>query len=468
MKTNRRQFLNETFTACSTFGATAALLALGSRLAIGQAPSIGGLVPTLDENTGLPLLRLPAGFRYRSSGWSGDPMTDGTSTPSEHDAMGVVRADGDILTLVRNHEISDDGAALVSQVARPYDPQAQGGCCTLKFDSARGEWLDSWISLSGTSRNCAGGITPWNTWLSCEETVLGENSIDRYKGNVTRGFQREHGWIFEVDPMGVADPQPIKEMGRFVHEAVAIDHSGVVYETEDRDTASFYRFVPQTPGKLSDGGQLQVAEVVGQPDVRGGVSGEAVFDVVWHDIPDPMQAHSPGSDPPDELGVYKQGQALGATTFSRLEGCWFGNGLVYFDATSGGAAEAGQIWQYDPKQQQLSLVLESPDKRQLNMPDNLCVSPAGGLVLCEDNDYGVNEYPQRIFLLSQDGQLELFAQNNVQLEGQKNGFMGDFRNKEWAGATFSPDGKWLFVNIQTPGITFAITGPWEDTILHRA
>lgn len=322
MKTNRRQFLNETFTACSTFGATAALLALGSRLAIGQAPSIGGLVPTLDENTGLPLLRLPAGFRYRSSGWSGDPMTDGTSTPSEHDAMGVVRADGDILTLVRNHEISDDGAALVSQVARPYDPQAQGGCCTLKFDSARGEWLDSWISLSGTSRNCAGGITPWNTWLSCEETVLGENSIDRYKGNVTRGFQREHGWIFEVDPMGVADPQPIKEMGRFVHEAVAIDHSGVVYETEDRDTASFYRFVPQTPGKLSDGGQLQVAEVVGQPDVRGGVSGEAVFDVVWHDIPDPMQAHSPGSDPPDELGVYKQGQALGATTFcaSRVVG----------------------------------------------------------------------------------------------------------------------------------------------------
>ena len=99
------------------------------------------------------------------------------------------------------------------------------------------------------------------------------------------------------------------------------------------------------------------------------------------------------------------------------------------------------------------------------MPDNLAVSPRGGIILCEDNDYGVNEYPQCIFGLSQDGKLELFAENNVVLNGEHNNVKGDFRAKEWAGATFSPDGKWLFVNIQTPGFTCAITGPWKDTIL---
>ena len=151
--------------------------------------------------------------------------------------------------------------------------------------------------------------------------------------------------------------------------------------------------------------------------------------------------------------------------FARLEGCWFGNDLVYFDATSGGAKKAGQIWQFDPAEQKLTLLFESPDKPVLNMPDNLCVTPRGGIVLCEDNDYGANEYPQRMFGLSPDGELRLFAENNVILNGEKNRFSGDFRTKEWAGATFSPDGEWLFVNIQTPGITFAITGPWDGTLL---
>ena len=107
------------------------------------------------------------------------------------------------------------------------------------------------------------------------------------------------------------------------------------------------------------------------------------------------------------------------------------------------------------------MLFESPGKETLNMPDNLCVNPHGGLILCEDGDYGEAERPQRIHLLSQDGKLIPFAVNDVQLKGQK-GFTGDFRGREWAGATFSPDGKWLFANIQTPGITFAITGPWES------
>ena len=94
-------------------------------------------------------------------------------------------------------------------------------------------------------------------------------------------------------------------------------------------------------------------------------------------------------------------------------------------------------------------------------PDNLCANPHGGIALCEDGDYGENKLSQRIHLLSQDGNLTPLVVNDVWLLGTK-GFFGNYRSKEWAGVTFSPDGKWLFANIQTPGITFAITGPWED------
>ena len=126
-----------------------------------------------------------------------------------------------------------------------------------------------------------------------------------------------------------------------------------------------------------------------------------------------------------------------------------------------GKAQAGQIWRYDPGTEQLEMLFESPGKDVLNMPDNLCVNPHGGLTLCEDGDYGQNKRKQRIHSLSQNGELTMFAVNEVVLDGEK-GFRGDFRGKEWAGATFSPDGQWLFVNIQTPGFTMAITGPWKE------
>lgn len=500
---SRREFLSENFSTVASFAVAGALGSLGSRMAHGDSPNAGvNLVEALDESTGLPLLRLPRGFRYRSFGWAGDLMSDGSPTPGEHDGMGVIQSDGEILTLCRNHEISADGHAFEAPDRITYDPRASGGCTALRFDANQGEWLSSRVAMSGTSRNCAGGVTPWGTWLTAEETVLGPGDRDYYKSGVVREFEKTHGWVFEVsvDSHGnTLPPEPIKDMGRFVHEAVAIDHeTGIVYETEDRATSGFYRYTPYKPGELAAGGILEIAEVVGQKDLRGGFKNGTEFDVRWHLIEDPTLAHTPGTslDPTDgqwaaemrkrelaekagngakleksrfsvgdELGVFKQGQRAGGSMFSRLEGCWFGNGLVYFDATSGGAAEAGQIWQYDPKQQKLKLLFESPSKPTLNMPDNLCVSPQGGLMLCEDNDYGANEYPQRIFSLTPDGRLSLFAENNVQLRGEKNGFEGDFRTKEWAGATFSPDGKWMFVNIQTPGITFAITGPWTDVFV---
>ena len=460
---SRREFLSETFSSVAGFGVASALSALSARFAHGdfQRPKLE-LVPTVDESTGLALIRLPEGFRYISYGWTNDPMSDGNPTPPAHDGMGVVSETDGVVTLIRNHEISDDGEALRIKNGTPFDSHAGAGCTALRFDLREGRWLDSRVCISGTSRNCAGGVTPWGTWLTAEETVLGVGSIDRYQRDAKRTFKKEHGWVFEVDPRGVKKPVPLKEMGRFVHEAVAIDrHTGVVYETEDRRTAGFYRFVPNVGGNLAAGGKLQMAEVVGHDDLRGHVNAGAEFDVRWHTIPEPTLAHTPGQDVPDELGVFRQGKKLGGTTFARLEGCWSGEGVIYFDATSGGEASAGQIWQYDPSNERLKMLFESPGKSILNMPDNLCVNPHGGLVLCEDGDYGEDEYPQRIHLLSQGGRLFPLAVNDVQLDGEKN-FHGDFRGREWAGATFSPDGKWLFANIQTPGMTLAITGPWES------
>ena len=460
---DRRKFLSDTFSTLTGFGVASAFSALGGRLTIDRTrSSFEKLVSTKDETTGLELIRLPEGFRYVSYGWTRDKMSDGNATPAAHDGMGLVAENDGVVTLVRNHEVSSDGNAWKSDRANPFDSRAQGGCTTLKFDTRNGVWLESFVSISGTSRNCAGGVTPWGTWLTAEETVLGIGSKDHYKEDVPRSFKKDHGWVFEVHPDGVAKPIPLKAMGRFVHEAIAIDReTGIVYETEDRGTAGFYRFVPNKKGKLSEGGELQIAEVIGHPDLRGTVAANSTFDVRWHKIPDPERAHTLGKVEPDELGVYTQGKKLGGTTFARLEGCWAGPGKIFFDATSGGGAQAGQIWQYEPSKEKLTMLFESPGKDILNMPDNLCVCPHGGLTICEDGDYGNNKRAQRIHFLSQDGNLMPFAVNDIQLKGEK-GFRGDFRGKEWAGATFSPDGKWLFVNIQTPGMTLAITGPWKD------
>lgn len=423
----------------------------------------GHLSPTADETTGIKLLNLPEGFRYRSFSWTGDLMADGNPTPPDHDGMGVIANQNGVLTLVRNHEITTSTVPFGSKEIQ-YDPMAGGGCAALKFDSKTGEWLEAQPVLAGTVKNCAGGPTPWGTWLSCEESVLGPGSKD--DGRIL-DFEQEHGWIFEVDPANPSQPVPLKDMGRFVHEAVAIDpQTGYVYETEDRDVAGFYRFLPSTPGKLVDGGRLQMLKTSGMTDLREGLKVGQSFDVSWVDIEDVQRPHSESSRPTSESdgdchGVYSQGKASGAATFARLEGCWFGNDRVYLDSTSGGDKGTGQIWEYNPREEQLTLIFESPSADVLDSPDNLTVSPRGGIVLCEDGDV----LPHRIHGLTADGALFTFAENNVILNGERNGFTGDFRAQEWAGATFSPDGKWLFVNVQTPGMTLAITGPWGEGLL---
>jgi secreted PhoX family phosphatase len=447
---DRRSFLLRSAVAAGAAGPLQALLAraaVGAPLRTANGPAYGPLGPVEDEHTKRSLLLLPEGFRYVSFGWTGEPLEGGGRTPPSHDGMAAFPAGRDRVWLVRNHEISTDKGAFAPELA--YDPAAGGGTTTMEFDTRRRRIVRTWASLAGTVRNCAGGHTPWGSWLTCEEMVAGPRPGS--------GFERSHGWIFEVPVKGRAVTEPLTAMGRFVHEAVAVDPAtGIVYETEDSGSAGFYRFTPRVRGQLAQGGTLDMLAVKGKPhfDTRKGQSAGVSWPVEWVRIDEPERAHH-DETAHDGQGVFRQGFEKGGATFARLEGAFPGHGRIYFVATSGGDAARGQAWEYDPAAELLRLVFESPNADVLDMPDNVCVSPRGGLVLCEDG-----KDLQFVRGLTVDGVVVDFAQNNAVLRGE-HGLHGDFRRSEFAGAVFSPDGEWLFVNMQTPGITFGITGPWE-------
>jgi secreted PhoX family phosphatase len=454
---DRRSFLKSAAAAAAAIPfhalvARAEALAQGGSMRALRTAGYGPLVPTIDEATGLPLLMLPEGFRYVSFGWAGDVMADGRRTPAKHDGMGAFSAGSGRVRLIRNHE-EESGQPFSGAL---YDPAAGGGTTTLEFDTDAGRFITAYGSLSGTIRNCAGGPTPWGSWLTCEET--------------TATTALPHGYVFEIPADGLGDPAPIRDMGRFSHEAVAIDPvTGYVYETEDAGASllgffgassksGFYRFIPNINGRLSAGGRLFMLKVKGRTklDLGDSYANGTTFDVEWVPI---ARSDNPDRRVPEDF-VWSQGRSLGAATFQRLEGCWYGNDRrIYIVSTNGGRGQ-GQIWVYDPADETISLLFQSPGKDVLNKPDHLTVSPRGGLVLCEDG--GGEEF---LHGLTTNGEIFSFAQNNVKLSGERNGLTGDFTSSEWAGPCYSPDGKWLFANIFDPGITFAISGPWQSGAL---
>lgn len=465
MSFSRRGFLSGLVgvAAGAPFEALAAVAAEAVHPSNLQDPEAGygPLYPVRDRATGLPLIELPRGFEYTTFGWTGDPLRDGEPTPPDHDGMAAFAGPEGQVVLVRNHEVAR-ATGVFSKHAPVYDPLAGGGTTSLLFDPALGELRDAWASLCGTVANCAGGPTPWGSWLSCEEAFAGppddvwrsctEDEDDPSKTTRAK-FERAHGYVFEVPAEGPASVEPLRALGRFVHEAVAVDPAtGVVYLTEDSSRAGLYRFVPQMPGKLAHGGRLEMLAVTREPgyDTTRGQSRAHIHEVQWVPIPDP--------DPerPEEDSVFRQGFARGGALFSRLEGAWFSNGRVYFTSTNGGDACQGQVWMLDPREGSLRLVFESIHAGVLGYPDNLTASPRGGLVLAEDGEG--TEFLQG---LTPDGRLFRFAQNRFVMGGEHGGLFGDFTGGEFAGPCFSPDGNWLFVNVQTPGVSVAITGPWE-------
>jgi len=392
---------------------------------------------------------------------------------------------GDRVLLVRNHERGYDTAeqvaaeALFGDPSTAYDPIAGGGCTTLVWNTARKQLERSFVSINGTSVNCAGGPIR-GSWFTCEETTEGVASY----GTVRGGFRKDHGYVFEV-PAGedivVTDPSPIRDMGRFRHEAVSQDdRTGHYFLTEDSgSTSGFYRFIANNRNRPELGGRLQMLGVAGEPgkNLALGYPIFSMFDVEWVDIaqPDPAIGYTftrPGSSPfvvsaaNMEEAVFEQGLAGGGAKMARLEGLWYDPRAAkhYFTSTSGGMKGLGQVWEYDDVAEVLRLVFESDDKNELEAPDNLTVSPRSGLVLCEDG-------PVENFVrgLNDAGEVYDFALNNIVVtsSGQVPGSTApdDYRDNEFAGACFSPDGQWLFVNVQTPGVTFAITGPWRSDLI---
>jgi hypothetical protein len=415
-----------------------------------NAIGYGPLLPTRAKNTGEVCLTLPRDFQYTVFSKTGTIMSDGRKTPRAHDGMATFRV-GKELRLVRNHEVNNYvGKPDVVLGPNAYDPSAGGGTTTLVIDPVTREVVRDFVSLSGTLVNCAGGSTPWGSWISCEETVMGPTKFKSSEGGDRGGFEKHHGYCFEVPAKSnsIVNPVPLKQMGRFEHEAIAVDRvSGVVYLTEDVGTAGFYRFVPRKRGKLAAGGRLQMLAIAGRPnfDTRSQQKRGVALPVNWVDIanPDPPEAEM------DKLAVYKQGSAAGAATFRRLEGCFYGNGRIYFTSTSGGDKKLGQVWEYVPATMNagsLTLLFEAVDPAILNMPDNVCLAGKDKLVICEDN--GVTNH---LRILTARGEIVDLARNIT--EG--------FETREFAGVTFSPDGQTLFANIQVPGMTLAIWGPWD-------
>jgi secreted PhoX family phosphatase len=410
-------------------------------------PGQGGYGPLRPAG---PELALPEGFSYVVLSAPGRPMSDGHPTPGAFDGMAAFALPNGNLRLIRNHENRDapDTATVKGDGSRAYDQKSGGGTTSLEVrigGDGTVELVRDFVSLNGTLVNCAGGPTPWGSWLSCEETVDGRST----------GYGQEHGYIFEVPVAaeGPVDAVPLKAMGRFVHEAVAVDPAtGIVYETEDQSAAGFYRFIPASRGRPSAGGRLQMLAVEGRPNYYTGTgqTAGATLPVRWVDIADP----DPGGRPADPAVVFNQGFARGAARFARLEGCWYGDESIYFHATDGGDARMGQVWRYRPTSMDrgdLFLVFESPSADVLDSPDNITLSPRGGIVMCEDGDG-----EQYLRGLTPQGAIFDLGKNVL-------------NQSEFAGACFSPDGRVLFVNIQgstldsgtVEGRTLAIRGPWE-------
>lgn len=360
-------------------------------------------------------------------------------------------SEGRNIVLLRNHEVTRFGGAL-KEAQAIYDPRGSGGVSRLVFDPVRETLVESEMALSGTLVNCSGGPTPWGSWLTCEETLA--------TGPRTAKGRLPHGFVYEVPVSGKAQATPLLEMGRFFHEAVAIDPKrSDAYLTEDRMTSSLYRFVPHDPDSYAKGGQLFAMALAEKPRCK--TTSELTLGephpVHWVTISDPTRAHSP-EDPGDCLGVFQQGQALGAAIFARLEGIAYCNGSMVFSATAGGPGMCGQIYRLDLEARTLTLIFESPGHGVVSMPDNLTATPQGSFVLCEDGAMGKS----RLHILTKAGTSFPFAVNHLKLDGDLFGHRGSFTSSEFAGACFDPEGKWLFVNVQKPGVTYAITGPWES------
>lgn len=462
--TSRREFLQLAAAATLGFRGLHTLCAdpafTTARLTTGL-----GYGPLIPDPAGI--LDLPAGFTYRIISRRGDEMDDGLLVPGDPDGMAAFPGPDGKVILVRNHELDTTerrGSPFGRKLDRldrvherhVYDlghrrKPCLGGTTTLLYNPSTGQVERQFMSLIGTQNNCAGGPTPWGSWISCEETT---QRADEH-------FEHDHGFNFEVPATLTGhpvEPVPLKAMGRFRHEAIAVDPaSGIVYQTEDLPDGLIYRFIPHVPERLAADGRLQALAIIDQPscDTRNWLadSGPPAATPIPLAVPMPTRwIDLENVESPDD-SLRHQGFANGAARFARAEGMWYGNDGVYFACTNGGRAQKGQIWKYTPSPAEgtpnesarpgrLVLFVEPNDPGIVDNADNLTVAPWGDLVVCEDGSGD-----QFIVGVTPGGGFYRIARNAR-------------NHSEFAGCTFSPDGRTLFFNVQYSGETFAVTGHW--------
>lgn len=417
------------------------------------------------------IIELQAGFSYTVVSTQGVQMSDGLRVPGAHDGMAAFAGDDGRIVLICNHELDtqsvndgpfgDNFKNLPESIkARVYDRGADrtpglGSTTTTIYNPSTREVERQFLSLAGTELNCAGGKTPWDSWLSCEECFEDPGDfinvwLSRYRRD------RRHGYVFEVpaSASGLVEARPLQDMGRFMHEAVAVhDSTGIVYLTEDRRHGLFYRFVPHVPGQLHKGGRLQALAIAGEPSKQ--THNWEADDIRLH-APLPVQWINLENVDADDDDLRKRGAAAGAATFARGEGLTPAGDEFAFACTTGGPARLGQVFTYAPSPYEgtdrersapgkLTLIAESNERSLLKSADNLTMAPWGDLLLCEDTE-GVTDHCALVGIRP-DGSQYLVANNA-------------YSASELAGVCFSPDGKIMFINIQYPGMTIAITGPW--------
>ncbi len=450
---------------------SAAALVLGSNRLLSQT---SGSVRYGDLVQAGEFLDLPRGFQYKViSEQDVTTLSNGAPVPGDFDGMAAYPGPGsNTAVLVRNHELrpSDIGTTIGTDRpvydpvygGNPYDSNAPGGTTGVLVNLEDRTSIEEFVTSSGTLNNCAGGATPWGTWLTCEE--------DRSTSPT------QHGYVFEVDP---SDPEndisktPIRNMGYFSHEAVDIDPStGIAYLTEDdfrgaivdanaevvadyptgetdpstglpgtgTRVSFLYRYVPDDRSSKpfllrGGGGTLQVLTIDERPNYNVDLAfpGQR-FQVVWKEV-NPEEPHESAED-------------VGAARFGRLEGAYFAGGACWFDDTIGGEKRLGQIFRYLPGSNTLELFYEGTDPGKMESPDNIVVTPWGDLWFVEDETIDGGDTINRVMGVTPGGQVYPFARNRL-------------NDSEFAGPTFSTDGNTFFVNFQNPGITFAIWGPFQ-------
>jgi secreted PhoX family phosphatase len=425
--------------------------------------------PLIDAKDGL--LDLPKGFHYVALQQAGDLMSDGLQMSFQPDGMACFQDDQGRYVLLRNHELGDQGhldryqpASTRRQLMVPkpaYNERCFGGVSRVVVDPKKlqGDFKSGlstavvnshWV-LSGTDGNCAGGVFEGG-WVSCEETDA-----------------PGHGYAFLTLPTDtkLMPPRRLDSWGRFRREAIVHDPElDLIYMTEDHSQSCLYRFVPAQKGAPTGGGTLQALSVLGVPDTSPYTRDSSTVNAkprwadgtrwktTWVNVDDPQASEQTCRD---------QALTRGASRFNRLEGICRSNRSIGFTASVGGAAFAGQVFEYTPDphdrdQGELVLRHEVTDRSVISCPDNLVMTPWDELLMAEDNySIGRGCTHQHLRVMTRSGEVYDLARNRKNFPDK--GHAG----AEFTGACFSPDGRILFVNLQHPEhVTLAITGPWPS------